>query len=47
MYLPEMADERLAKPRARAEAAVVNFMMMVLFVRETKWFTCGSGLEDE
>jgi hypothetical protein len=38
-FLPEMADERLAKPRAIAETVVVNFMMMVLF-GEAKMLVC-------
>jgi hypothetical protein len=42
--LPEMADERLAKPRAMAETVVVNFMMMELF-GEAKMLICRIGLE--
>jgi hypothetical protein len=36
MYLPEMADERLAKPRAIAAVAAENFMMMVCCLFEER-----------
>jgi hypothetical protein len=42
--LPEMADERLAQPRAIAETVVVNFMMRELF-GEAKMLVCRIGLE--
>jgi hypothetical protein len=43
MYSPEMADERLAKPRAIAETVVVNFMTMV-FVMGNEVFCLFEGV---